>query len=221
MLRPLLEGEHYKVLWARNGESALVQAVDSRPDVVILELDLPDGDGFAVLDALREWNVAPVLILSERAGVADKVRALDAGANDFLVKPFAPAELTARLRVLQRCEPPANDGPVLESGPLRIDMATRAVTMGGSSLDLTATEEAILHILARHAGKLVPCGRLTRAVWGTDAAAKLSELHVYIARIRRKLEESGGSNLLQGDGIAGYRLSLAADHECAAPKTVL
>ncbi len=221
MLRPLLEGDHYRVQWARTGESALVQAVDSRPDVIILELDLPDGDGFTVLDALREWNVSPVLILSGRAGVADKVRALDAGANDYLVKPFAPEELAARLRVLQRCEPPSSDGPLLVSGILKIDMATREVTVGGRLLELTATEEAILYILARHAGKLVPCQRLTRAVWGTDAATKLSELHVYIARIRRKLEEHGGNNLLQGDGIAGYRLSLAADHEFTAPKTVL
>jgi two-component system KDP operon response regulator KdpE len=220
MLRPLLEGAHYKVLWVRNGENALVQAVNSRPDVIILELDLPDGDGFTVLGALREWNVAPVLILSSRAGVADKVRALDAGANDYLVKPFAPEELAARLRVLQRYEPPENDGPLLESGGLKIDMATRRVTVNGSPIKLTATEEAVLHILARHAGKLVPCQRLTRAVWGVDATTKLFELRVYIAAIRRKLEEHGGNNLLRGQGVAGYSLSLADDHESTAPKAI-
>jgi len=223
MLRPLLEGEHYKVLWARTGESGVIQAVNHRPDIVILELDLPDGDGLTVLDALREWNAAPVMILSGRANVADKVRALDAGANDYLVKPFAAAELAARLRVLQRSEPPASDGPLLVSGALRVDMATREVTVGGDLLDLTATEEAILYLLARHAGKLVPCQRLLRAVWGADAATRpseLHELHVYIARIRRKLVDHGGNNLLCGDGIAGYSLSLAPDHESAAPQTV-
>jgi two-component system KDP operon response regulator KdpE len=220
MLRILLESERYKVLWSRNGESGLTQAVEHRPDVIILELDLPDGDGFAVLGALREWNEAPVLILSGRTGIADKVRALDAGANDYLAKPFAPEELVARLRVLQRCEPPASDGPLLVTGALKVDMATRVVTVHGSSLELTATEEAVLYILARHAGKLVPCQRLTRAVWGTDATPKLSELRVYIAGLRRKLEEHGGNNLIRGDGSVGYSLLLETDHECSAPKTV-
>jgi two-component system, OmpR family, KDP operon response regulator KdpE len=219
MLRPMLEGERYKVLWSRDGAGGVTQAVESRPDVIILELDLPDGDGFAVLAALREWNEAPVLILSGRAGVADKVRALEAGANDYMVKPFAPEELAARLRVLQRCEPPTSDGPLLVSGALKIDMATREVTVNGSSLELTATEEAILFILARQAGKLVPRPRLTRAIWGTDAVPKISELQVYIARLRRKLEERGGINLIRGDGSEGYSLSLTADHECATLKT--
>ena len=221
MLRAMLEGERYKVLWSRKGESGLTQAVECRPDVIILELDLPDGDGFAVLAALREWNEAPVLILSGRAGVADKVRAFDAGANDYMVKPFAPEELAARLRVLQRSELPTSDGPLLVSGALRIDMATREVTMNGCSLEFTATEEAILFILARHAGKLVPCQRLIRAIWGTAAVTKISELHVYIARLRRKLDEHGGDNLIRGDGSEGYGLSLAADNESAPLRTFL
>ncbi len=220
MLRILLEGEGYKVLWSRNGESGLTQAVEHRPDVILLELDLPDDEGFAVLGALREWNEGPVLILSGRAGVSDKVRALDAGANDYLVKPFAPEELVARLRVLQRSELPANDGPLLVTGPLKIDMATRAVTVNGFSPGLTATEGAVLHILARHAGKLVPWQRITRAIWGTIAAPKLAELRVYIAGLRRKLEEHGGSNLIRGDGSLGYSLLLETDHEYSAPKTV-
>jgi two-component system KDP operon response regulator KdpE len=220
MLRPLLEGERYKVLWCRNGGSGVTQAVESRPDVIILELDLPDGDGFTVLTALREWNETPVLILSGRAGVADKVRALDAGANDYVVKPFAPEELVARLRVLQHCEPLTSDGPLLVSGALRIDMATREMTMNGRSLELTATEEAVLYILARHAGKLVPRQRLIRAIWGTDAANKIPELHVYIARLRRKLDEHGGNNLLRGDGSVGYSLLLEPDHANSASQTV-
>ena len=105
MLRLLLEGERYQVSWSRNAPDALALAVEHRPDVIILELDLPDGDGFAVLEALREWSATPVLILSTRVDVGDKVRALDAGANDYVAKPFAPAELAARLRVLQRCAP--------------------------------------------------------------------------------------------------------------------
>ena len=209
MLRIFLKGERYRVLWSRNGGSGLTQAVERRPDVIILELDLPDGDGFAVLDALREWNEAPVLVLSARTGVADKVRALDAGANDFLSKPFAPEELAARLRVLQRCEPPTNDGPVLMSGPLKIDMATRRVRVNGDPITLTATEEAVLNILARHAGSLVPWQRLLRAIWGTDSASKNAELHVYIAQLRRKLSEHGAGQLIRGDGRAGYSLAIS------------
>jgi two-component system KDP operon response regulator KdpE len=221
MLRILLEGEGYKVLWSRDGEGGLTQAVEHRPDLVLLELDLPDGDGFAVLASLREWNEAPVLILSGRAEVSGKVRALDAGANDYLVKPFAPEELAARLRVLQRSELPAGDGPLLMTGGLRIDMATRAVTLNGCPLELTATEDAVLYILARHAGKFVPCQRITRAVWGSDVAPKLAELRVYIAGLRRKLEEHGGKDLIRGDGNPGYSVALETAHDYSAPKTVL
>jgi len=221
MLRVLLEGERYRVLWSRSGADALTQGTRSQPDAIILELDLPDGDGFAVLDALREWNAAPVLILSGRSNVSDVVRALDAGANDFVAKPFAPVELAARLRVLLRSEPPMSEGPLLVSGALRIDLATREMTVNGCQLELTATEEAVLYILARHAGKLVPRGRLTRAVWGVDAAEKLKDLQVHIAHLRRKLEKHGGSSLIRGDGSVGYSLSLAADHECSALKDAL
>jgi len=219
MLRLLLEGEHYKVWWSRNAQDALEVAVEHRPDVIILELDLPDGNGFAVLEALREWTTTPVLILSGRVDIGDKVRALDAGANDYVAKPFAPAELAARLRVLQRCEPPTDDGPLVVSGTLQIDLATRAATVSGHPLKLTATEEAILFILARHAGKLVPQQRLTRVIWGTAVADKIDELRVYIARLRRKLEEHGGTNLIRGEGTIGYGLALAADQACAAFKT--
>ena len=213
MLRPLLEGEGYKVRWSLNGETGLTQAVEHRPDVIILELDLPDRDGFMVLDVLREWNTAPVLILTLRAGASDKVRALDGGANDYMVKPFAPEEVLARLRVLQRCEPPMSDGPLLVSGDLKIDMATRKVTVRNISLHLTATEEATLYILARHVGKMVPRRRLLRALWGTDDEEKNNALQVHIAHLRRKLELHGADDFIRGDGSAGYSLALLADHE--------
>ena len=213
MLRPLLEGERYKVRWSLNGETGLAQAVEHPPNVIILELDLPDHDGFMVLGALREWSTAPVLILSVRTGVADKVRALDSGANDYLVKPFAPEEVLARLRVLQRDEPPTSDGPLLVSGDLKIDMATHKVTVRDIPLRLTATEEATLYILARHVGKMVPRRRLLRAIWGTDDEEKNNDLQVHIAHLRRKLELHGADDLIRGDGSAGYSLALLADHE--------
>lgn len=208
MLRILFEGRRYRILWSRSAADALTRGLRNEPDAIILEIDLPDCDGFEVLAALRENYATPVLILSERSDVADIVRALDAGANDYMVKPFAPIELEARLRVLLRSEPLMNDGPLLVSGSLTIDLATREMTVDGSLLELTATEEAILYILARHAGKLVPQRRLTRAVWGVDAARKLKDLQVHIAHLRRKLEAQAGDSLIRGDGRSGYSLAL-------------
>jgi two-component system, OmpR family, KDP operon response regulator KdpE len=213
MLRMVLESKRYRVLWGRNSTEALKQAMESRPDIIVLELDLPGGDGFQVLEALREWNEAPVIILTGRSLISDKVRALDAGANDYMVKPFAPEELAARLRVLLRCEPPTGDGPLLASGALKINMATRTVTVNGHVLELTATEEALLYILARHAGKLVPRRRLIRAIWGIATARKAHDLQVHVAHLRRKFEERGGSNLIQGEGSVGYRLSLLVSND--------
>jgi two-component system KDP operon response regulator KdpE len=209
----VLEARRYKVLWSRNGREAMRQAVECRPDVTILELNLPDCDGFRVLEALREWTEAPVVILTFRSGIADKVRALDAGANDYVVKPFAPEELAARLRVLLRFEQAVGDGPLLANGPLRINMATRTMTMNGIVLELTATEEALLFILARHAGKLVPRRRLIRAIWGMATARKVHDLQVHVSRLRRKLTSRGGGSLILGEGTAGYMLSLLASHD--------
>jgi two-component system KDP operon response regulator KdpE len=221
MLRLVFESKRYRVSWSRTGAEALRQAVETRPDVIVLELDLPDGDGLQVLEALREWNEAPVIILTGRTGIPDKVRALDAGANDYMVKPFAPEELAARLRVVLRCEPPTGDGPLLVTGALSINMATREMSVNGSPLELTATEEALLYILARHAGKLMPRARLIRAIWGMGSARKTHDLQVHIAHLRRKFEERGGSNLIQGEGSVGYRLSLLiTNRECSILKTV-
>jgi two-component system, OmpR family, KDP operon response regulator KdpE len=221
MLRVFLGSERYRVRWCRGGAEGLAEGVRWRPEVFILELELPDADGFAVLRSLREWSEAPVLILSGRTGTADKVRALDAGANDYLEKPFAPEELAARLRVLLRDELPTDDGPVLVSGALRIDMATREVTVNGSPLGLSATEEAVLHILARHAGRIVPWRRLVRAIWGTDAAPKIHDLQVHISRLRRKLETRGATDLIRGRIAVGYTLFLAPVGEFAVPDPAL
>lgn len=183
-------------------------AVERRPDAIVLELDLPRCSGFRILEALRQWNEAPVIILTGRAGIADKVRALDAGANDYMVKPFAPEELAARLRALMRIEPPIGDGPLLVSGALRMNMATRRTTINGCLISLTATEEALLFVLARHAGKIVPGGRLIRAIWGVATAEKTGDLQVHISHLRRKFERFGGNNLILGEATEGYRLSL-------------
>ena len=221
MLRMVLEAGRFRVFWSRSIAEGLAETLERHPDAIVLELNLPDGDGFGALEAFREWTNAPVLILTGRAGIADKIRALDAGANDYLVKPFAPEELAARLRVLLRDEPPASDGPLLVSGALRIDMATREMTSNGIPLGLTATEEAVLYILARHAGKVVPHERIIRAVWGVSSAGKIHDLQVHIARLRRKLEERGAHRLIRGEGGMGYSLALSSEHEYTAIKTVM
>jgi two-component system KDP operon response regulator KdpE len=165
----------------------------------------------ALLEALREWNAAPILILSARKDVPDKVRALDAGANDFVTKPFFGEELLARLRVLLRSEPPFTGAPLLVTGPLRVDMASRRVAVNGRPVELTATEDAVFYVLARHAGLWVSCAHLVRAVWGAEPSAKIDELREYVWRLRRKLEPQGGGGLIENDGEAGYRLAVLQD----------
>jgi two-component system KDP operon response regulator KdpE len=216
MLRILLGSLRYRVDWERTGAEGLARAARSRPDAVILDLNLPGGDGYPTLAGIREWSDIPVLILSDLASVSDTVRALDAGANDYMAKPFAAEELAARLRVLLRCAPP-DDGPVLLSGPLRVDMVTHESTVHGRPLRLTATEGAVLHILARHAGKFVPSGHIIRAVWGPCAERKRHDLNVHIAHLRRKLRELGADGLICGSGNPGYSLSLAALQHALVP----
>ena len=223
LLRAVLEPQHYKVYEAEHGHTGITEAVARRPDVIILDLALPDMDGLTVLLQLRESNRAPVLILSARDDEASKVAALDGGANDYMTKPFGAAELLARLRVLQRSMPGEPDGPLFIHGGLEVDMMSHRVALRGCPVDLTPTEEAVLYILTRHAGKLVTCKHLLRCVWGIDSEHKLHDLHVYIRSLRRKLNGASNESVIQTEGSAGYRLLLPMDcpyapGEPASPK---
>jgi two-component system KDP operon response regulator KdpE len=211
LLRVVLEPHHYKVHEAENGQTGIKEAVARRPDVIILDLSLPDMDGLTVLKRLREWNRDPVLILSAQDGEDGKVSALDSGANDYMTKPFSSAELLARLRVLQRSIPGEPDGPLFLHGDLQVDVISHRVTLRGLQVDFTPTEAAMLCILVRHAGKLVPCGHLIRCVWGNDSENKLHDLHVYIRSLRQKLNGAGNKSVIQTVGSAGYRLLLPMD----------
>jgi two-component system KDP operon response regulator KdpE len=182
------------------------EAASRSPDVIIMELSFPDMNGLAVLQRLREWNHAPILILSSRDAESDKVLALDGGANDYMTKPFGPAELLARLRVLQRSLPAEADGPIFEHGGLSVDVTARTVTLHGRKIELTPTEQVLFYTLLRHAGKLVTRRHLFRCVWGTDSEDKLHDLHVYIANLRQKLREVSCQVLIQTEGCAGYRI---------------
>jgi len=204
LLRVGLEGAGYKVGEASDGQQGLQEIVYQRPDVVLLDLGLPDMDGVEVLKRLREWSRVPVVVLTVREDEHDKVRALDAGADDYLTKPFSTAELLARLRAVQRRAPEAQEEPVFVCGDLTVDFVARTVSVKGKEVRLTATEYSLLHELVRHAGKVVTHKQLLRAVWGPQAEEQSQYLRVYITHVRQKLEPVG--RLIRNEPGIGYRL---------------
>ena len=206
LLRLTLEPHGYRIYEAGNGQLGLQEAAGRRPDVIILDLGLPDMDGVAVLKRLREWSQTPVLVLSVRDREADKVAALDNGADDYLTKPFGTEELLARLRAVQRRAPEAHEQPVFVSGDLTVDLASRMVTVKKKEVHLTATEYALLHELIRHAGKVVMHAQLLRAVWGPNSESQSQYLRVYITHLRKKLETTTSGKLIQTEPGIGYRL---------------
>ena len=216
LVRQILEPKAYRVFEADNAERGLEQAVQWRPDVVILDPDLPDSDGLTLVRSLREWSRAPVLVLSAHDSEADKVAALDAGVNDYLTKPFGSAELLARLRVLQRSVPWITDGPLLIEGDMSVNLATHEVRLKGHRVKFTATEEALFYVLVRYVGKVVTCSHLTRCLWGTDADNKMRDLRVYIGNLRKRLENNGCGVWIKTEGSTGYKLQLANGVEAEA-----
>lgn len=190
---------------APTGRDGLALAATNRPDALILDLGLPDLPGLDVLRQLREWSAVPVLILSAREEPDDKVEALDAGADDYVTKPFATAELLARLRVLLR-RPHSADEPLFEAGALRIDYAARRVQVGALDIDLTATEYALLRFLARHAGKVVTHRQILENVWGPAQNDQAQYIRVFLSHIRRKLAAAGVEDLIRTETGIGYRL---------------
>ena len=207
LLRITLEANGYKVIDAANGREALVEAAARRPDLVILDLGLPDMDGVAVLKRLREWSRVPVVVLSVRDRDDDKIAALDAGADDYVTKPFSTPELLARLRVALRHVPPAEEETVFRCGDLVVDMAARRVSVKGQEVRLTATEYALLRLLVRHAGKVLTHRQILKEVWGPNATEQTHYLRVYVARLREKLEPvPARPALLMTEPGIGYRL---------------
>ncbi len=207
LLRIVLEEDHYRVLESESGKQGLADIALRRPDVVLLDLGLPDMDGLAVLKRLREWSHVPVLILSVREGAEDKIAALDAGADDYVTKPFESGEILARLRAIQRRTISATEEPFFRAGSLEIDFAARAVTVKGREVKLTATEYALLKILAQHAGKVVTHKHLLREVWGPNAEERSQYLRVYMNHLRKKIERAGAEEkLLRTESGIGYRL---------------
>jgi two-component system, OmpR family, KDP operon response regulator KdpE len=207
LLRVTLEASGYDVVEAPTGAEGIVQAAQCRPSVILLDLGLPDLDGVAVLKRLREWSRVPVIILSVRDRDNEKAAALDAGADDYVTKPFGTSELLARLRVALRHSEDQSEEPIFQSGPLLVDLADRRVTVDGKEVSLTATEYNLLRLLVRHSGKVLTHRFILREVWGPNAENQNHYLRVYIARLREKLkaDPKHPDILLTEPGI-GYRL---------------
>jgi len=216
-LRACLVPRGYEVSEAGCGQEALAKVVERQPDLILLDLGLPDLDGLAVTRSLREWCTIPIVILSVRDNEADKVAALDAGADDYLTKPFGLQELLARLRAALRRGQQNQVQSVLVSGPLTIDLNHRQVLREGRPVVLTPTEYDVLKTLARKAGKVVTHQQLLQEVWG-PLSQDLHTLRVNISNLRKKLErEPGRPIVLVTEPRVGYRLSIEDPPARAGP----
>ncbi|VXC34138.1 response regulator [Pseudoclavibacter sp. 8L] len=220
-LRITLTAKGYEVLVARNGTEAVSIAAERRPDLYLLDLGMPELDGLEVIQAIRGWSDAPILVVSGRSGAGDKVDALDAGADDYVTKPFSVDELLARIRALSRRVPQGDAEPVVAFGDVSVDLAAKSVvrTGGGESVHvrLTPTEWQVLELLVRNAGRLVTRQMLLTSIWGSEHVTDTGYLRLYMSQLRKKLEPvpSEPRHLLTEAGM-GYRLVLRPDGPASA-----
>ncbi|HET7040371.1 MAG TPA: response regulator [Gemmatimonadales bacterium] len=208
-LRNALGASEYELLEVGTAREALAQAAARRPDLLLLDLGLPDGDGLDVTRQIREWSRMPIIVLSARGREDDKVAALDAGADDYLTKPFGVGELLARMRVaLRHAGEPASGGePIVRAGWLEVDLPERVVRVEGREVHLTRTEYKLLAELARHSGKVLTHRHLLREVWGINAINQTHYLRVYMTQLRHKIErDPTRPGLLLTEPGVGYRL---------------
>jgi two-component system KDP operon response regulator KdpE len=206
-LRIGLDANGYRVYETDTGRDALVKAAQVRPDLVILDLGLPDINGLDVLKRLREWTQVPVIILSVHDADQDKVAALDAGADDYLTKPFSMNELMARMRVALRHSRPEPDSTVFTVGNVQVDLARRIVTVDGEPVKLTPTEFALLRLMIQHVGKVLTHRQILREVWGPQYVDETHYLRVYFAQLRQKLEaDPARPKIILTEPGVGYRL---------------
>ena len=210
-LRAALSGQGYRLFEAATGADGLVEVGSRQPDVIIIDLGLPDMDGIEVIRRLREWTAVPIIVLSARGQERDKVTALDAGADDYVSKPFGASELVARIRVALRHAAGASheaDEAAFKVGELQVDRLRRHVSLGGTEVRLTPTEYKLLTTLIRYAGKVVTHQQLLREVWGPAHTEQAHYVRIYMAHLRHKLEaEPARPRYLLTEPGVGYRLT--------------
>ena len=209
LLQIVLEGAGYKVVEAENGIFGIQKVAGARPDIVLLDMRLPDMSGLAVLARLREWSRVPVIVLTVQNDEADKISALDGGADDYVTKPFASGELLARIRAgLRRVEPlPAS--AVFSQDGLEVDLVSRTVRRDGAPVNVTPTEWGLLTLLIRHAGRIVTHKQILREIWGPGSEDHGSYLRVYFSHLRKKVERNPASpSLILNEPGVGYRLNV-------------
>ncbi|MDR3670588.1 MAG: response regulator [Holophaga sp.] len=209
-LVPTLANNDYQVLTAATGADGLAMARSHNPDIILLDLGLPDLEGGKVLQSLRQWSRKPIIIISARTQEKDKVQALDLGADDYLTKPFGAEELLARIRVaLRHATQTTLDTPVLQCGALRLDLERREVTMDGVPVRLTPLEYRLLEALAQRAGKVATHAQLLNEVWGPVGAGQTHYLRIYMGTLRRKIEpDATRPRYLLTEPSIGYRLNV-------------
>ena len=210
-LHAALESHNFKPVEATTAREGVAQATGRNPDVILLDLGLPDADGIDLTRQIREWSNTPIIVISARGKEDDKVAALDAGADDYLTKPFGVGELMARLRVALRhvAQPADAAEPAFEVGDLRVDLVRRQVFVKGGEVHLTPTEYKLLTLLIRHAGKVLTHRQLLKDVWGPNAVEHAHYVRVYMTQLRRKLEaDATRPKYLQTEPGVGYRLRL-------------
>jgi two-component system KDP operon response regulator KdpE len=207
LLRVTLEADGYQVFEAVDGQSGVAETARRRPDLLVLDLGLPDMSGTDVLKRIREWSNVPIIVVTVRDSDEDKIEALDAGAHDYLTKPFSTRELLARLRVARRHAQPAPDDKVFRSGALAVHLPTRNVLVNGKPVKLTMTEFTLLSLFVRHAGRVLIHRQIMQEVWGPQNLERTNYLHVYMAHLRGKIEaDPSAPQLLVNEPGVGYRL---------------
>ncbi len=212
-LRATLSSHHYRLIEATTGKEGLEQAALHLPDLIILDLGLPDLDGLAVAQRLREWTQTPIIVLSARGQEQDKIAVLDAGADDYLTKPFSVGELMARMRVaLRHSAASPQEAPLFTEGALRVDLGRRQVFLAEEEVHLTPIEWKLLAALVQHAGKVLTHQQLLKAVWGSGYSTETHYLRVYMGHLRHKLEADPlRPRYLRTEPGVGYRLLVRAD----------
>ena len=210
LLRATLPPHGYRMVEATTAGQGLVEASTRSPDLVLLDLGLPDLDGVEVVRRIRAWSAMPIVVVSARGQEQDKVQALDAGADDYLTKPFGTGELLARIRVALRHATRGDaEGALVQAGDLTIDLAARVVKRGGEEVRLTRTEYRLVALLAQHAGKVLTHRQILREIWGPGSVEETHYLRVYMAQLRHKLEDdpTRPRHLLTETGV-GYRMKV-------------